>query len=126
GPACAGEDVFLQAGPVQGATYNWTGPNGFASNMQTIMLQDVSGADAGTYRVNVTLDGCTSADATTMVVVHVLPVIDVISNNGPLCEGDELNLTGPTTANVSYYWTGPSGFTSTFQHPTLFGVRASA
>ena len=125
GPACAGETVFLQAGPVQGATYNWTGPNGFASNLQTVMLQNVSAATAGTYTVNVTIGSCTSADTTTIVVVNALPNIDTIGNNGPLCQGDVLNLTGPTTANVSYLWTGPNGFSSTIQNPSLFGVDES-
>ncbi|HLO72246.1 MAG TPA: T9SS type A sorting domain-containing protein [Flavipsychrobacter sp.] len=42
------------------------------------------------------------------------------SNNGPLCTGQQLNLTATsTTTGVSYKWTGPAGFNSTVQNPVI-------
>ena len=46
-----------------------------------------------------------------------------VNNNGPLCEGETLNLTaqqGP--AGCTYYWVGPDGFTSTLQNPVIPNV----
>ncbi len=42
------------------------------------------------------------------------------NNNGPLCTGQQLNLTATsTTTGVSYKWTGPAGFNSTLQNPVI-------
>jgi hypothetical protein len=50
----------LEAGT--GSTYSWTGPNGFASNLQnpTLAFNKASGATEGSYVLTVNLDGCTS------------------------------------------------------------------
>ena len=43
-----------------------------------------------------------------------------VSNNGPVCEGAPLNLSASyAQAGVAYSWTGPNGFTSSFQNPTI-------
>lgn len=47
------------------------------------------------------------------------------ANNGPLCEGQTLNLTASTVAGATYSWTGPGGFTSTLQNPTITGTTAA-
>ncbi len=113
-PVCEGEDVFLQASTIANANYNWSGPNGFSSTNQDMMLNDVSTAEAGVYTVSVTVNGCSSPVATTTVTVNTRPVISgALSNNGPLCEGETLTITAPTLANVNYNWTGPNGFSST-------------
>lgn len=39
-------------------------------------------------------------------------------SNGPLCEGATLNLTATNTYSP-YSWTGPAGFTSTLQNPSI-------
>ncbi|MFL5762294.1 MAG: PKD domain-containing protein [Bacteroidia bacterium] len=40
-------------------------------------------------------------------------------NNGPLCAGQTLNLTATNVPGATYSWTGPGGFTSTLQNPTI-------
>jgi gliding motility-associated-like protein len=111
-PVCEGEDVFLQATTVSGGIYNWTGPNGFSSTNQDNMLNAVTAADAGTYSVSVFVNGCESPIATTDVIVNANPVIASVSNNGPLCEGENLIISTPTQNGVDYNWTGPNGFSS--------------
>lgn len=44
---------------------------------------------------------------------------DGAGSNSPVCEGGTLNLTAPTIANVTYAWTGPNGFSSSLQNPTV-------
>lgn len=50
------------------------------------------------------------------------------SSNSPICAGQALNLT--TTANpvgaYTYAWTGPNGFTSTVQNPTISPTTLAA
>lgn len=42
------------------------------------------------------------------------------TNNGPVCWGDTLKLFGePTSAALTYSWTGPNGFTSNQQNPII-------
>ena len=78
-PVCAGTTINLQTAPVLNATYTWTGPNGFTSALQNPNISNVSAANAGTYTLVVTVNGCSSASATTAVVVDAPPV----ANAGP-------------------------------------------
>jgi hypothetical protein len=45
-----------------------------------------------------------------------------VSNNGPLCIGETLQLTAETIGNATYAWTGPDGFISTLQNPIITNV----
>ena len=76
GPICVGGTLNLFASTVSGATYNWTGPNGFTSNSQNPSRANVSAAMAGNYTVTVTVNGsgCTSVGASTTVIVNPLNI----------------------------------------------------
>ena len=50
------------------------------------------------------------------------PATPQISNNGPVCEGKDLMLQTVNVLGASYQWTGPNGFTSNEQNPTLVAV----
>ncbi|HRT81119.1 MAG TPA: hypothetical protein P5538_09290, partial [Bacteroidales bacterium] len=65
--------------------------------------------------------GCT-ATATTNVVINPAPVISA-SNNGPLCVGDNLQLTANGSGGTDYSWSGPDGFSSNFQNPTISNAQ---
>ena len=94
GPICEGEDLNLTASPtISGATYDWTGPNGFTSTDQNPTIEDATPAATGEYSVTVTLNGCTSEAGTTDVTVKAKPAAPTAGNNGPICEGEDLNLT---------------------------------
>ncbi|MCC6600741.1 MAG: hypothetical protein IT223_08715 [Crocinitomicaceae bacterium] len=41
------------------------------------------------------------------------------TNNGPVCEGDNLNLYTPSIEGATYEWSGPGGFVSTEQNPQI-------
>jgi hypothetical protein len=122
GPYCQGATIALSTPTVAGATYAWTGPNGFASSLQNATRASATTADAGTYSVTITVSGCTSAAGTTTVVVNATPATPTASNGGPYCAGGTIALSTPTVAGATYAWTGPNGFTSALQNPT----RASA
>ncbi len=45
-----------------------------------------------------------------------------VSNNGPLCVHDNLQLFADTINNATYFWSGPAGFSSTQQNPVIPNV----
>src|SRR6185503_11577398 len=73
GPYCENATIQLSTPTVGGATYSWTGPNGFTSALQNPTRGSATLADAGTYSVTITVNGCTSAAGTTNVVVNAAP-----------------------------------------------------
>jgi hypothetical protein len=65
---CEGEDIILSA--TGGQTYAWSGPGGFTSNNQTVVLSNPTTVELGTYTVTVTDNtGCT-AEASVQAAFH--------------------------------------------------------
>jgi hypothetical protein len=126
GPVCAGSTLNLTASTVAGASYSWTGPNGFASTAQNPSITNATTAASGTYSVTATVDGCPSAAATTDVVVNAIPAAPTAGNNGPACIGSTLNLTASAMPGAAYSWTGPNGFSSTDQNPSIANATTNA
>ena len=67
GPLCAGATLLLQSSVPAGASYSWTGPNGFTSTQQNPSLPSATSAASGTYAV--TVNGCSSPTTTSVTVV---------------------------------------------------------
>jgi trimeric autotransporter adhesin len=86
GPLCDGEDLQLtaQAGP--GATFSWTGPNGFTSTQQNPLVPSISTNQAGVYTVTMNLGGCTNTSSTTLSINP--NIIPVITAQAPVCSAD--------------------------------------
>jgi hypothetical protein len=122
GPVCAGQPLSL-TGSAGFSSYSWTGPDGFTSNLQSPLVNSsATTAMAGTYTLTVT-DGNTCQNTAQTIVVVNTPTVAIATNNGPVCVGSPINLTGGPGGMASYGWTGPSGFTSSSQSPN---VTASA
>ncbi|TPE42586.1 T9SS type B sorting domain-containing protein [Pontibacter mangrovi] len=77
-----GGNLFLTASGVPGATYSWTGPNGFTSNEQNPTRPGMTAGDAGTYTVTMSVNGCTSTASVTVVLADV-PTFDVDLRGNP-------------------------------------------
>ncbi|MCL4809512.1 MAG: hypothetical protein KJ062_17245, partial [Thermoanaerobaculia bacterium] len=69
GPYGTGATIRLTASSVAGATYLWTGPNGFASADQNPTIPNATLAMEGTYSVVMIVGGCAAAPNDTTVVV---------------------------------------------------------
>ena len=114
---CFNPDVTLQGGSATpSVTFEWSGPNGF-----TTSVLDTAVTDAGDYVLTVTAtNGCTST-ATAVVIADLDPPLDVNAFGGILsCTTTSLMLSGSSsTPNVTYFWTGPNGFASFEQNPTV-------
>lgn len=59
GPVCSGSPVSLSATTLTGASYSWTGPNGFTATQQNPVFT-YTPANAGVYTLQVTTGGCTA------------------------------------------------------------------
>lgn len=125
-PVCDGTTLNLTATDVPGATYNWSGPNGFSSNVQNPSIPNASSAISGTYSVTIQIGSCISNPGTTNVTISPVPVAPTATNNGPVCAGTSINLTATGVAGATYSWTGPDGFTSNSQNPVIPNAGANA
>jgi gliding motility-associated-like protein len=98
-----------------------------SSSTGTITLSNLSSA---TYsNISATLGGCSSNTVGPFTITNPsAPGTPTASSNSPLCVGSPLNLQAFTTAtgNISYQWTGPNGFNSTLQNPSIDNVQTSA
>ncbi len=83
-PMYEGMALNLAASTIPGATYDWTGPNGFTSPLQNPSIAAAGTNASGVYQVAATLGGCTSPAASVNVTVQPLPAISVQQNNGTL------------------------------------------
>ncbi len=100
-------------------TYAWTGPNSFTSTQASPSV-----GDAGTFNLTVTntANGCTATTTATVTKDTNLP--GATATGGTItCATTSVQLQGSTTATgVTYAWTGPGGFTSAVQNPTVTTV----
>lgn len=119
GPVCPGSVFTLTASGSN--SYTWPAVNGLQNTLQspTLTANYLSGT---TYTVfGIDANFCESS-ATTSVTVLPGPLL---TQNPALyaCSGGSLTLNMAGAA--SYYWSGPSGFTSSVQIPTLTQITTS-
>jgi gliding motility-associated-like protein len=106
-----------------GNTYQWSGPNGFISNLQNPSISNVPVSNSGIYSVIVTgLNTCTAL-ASTLVNIVSTPSIAVSST--PACENKTLSLFANAGAGATYAWLGMGSFTSNSQNPVINNVSLS-
>ncbi|OSZ79599.1 hypothetical protein CAP35_15520, partial [Chitinophagaceae bacterium IBVUCB1] len=95
GPYCIGSDIELSASSIPAATYTWSGPNGFTSNVRNPVIPAATLAYAGTYSVYATVNGCNGSPATTTVAMVTGPSVNIFpSPNDTVC--------GNTTGSASF------------------------
>ncbi|MDD2792145.1 MAG: gliding motility-associated C-terminal domain-containing protein [Sediminibacterium sp.] len=108
-PVCEGASLQLSTPSLAGASYQWTGPNGFTSVAQNPMLTSITQAGKGDYTLAITVNGCTSNGSVTTAVVNSLPGAVQITSSGPACEGQPVSLAADEVPSAVYFWTGPGG-----------------
>lgn len=100
-------------------TLEWfDGANLIATNTPTI---NVCPGSNTMYTAKVTYSGCNLVNpvvVTDDVWVNVTGIPTGANSNSPICEGQTLQLQSQG-GYVSYQWSGPSGFTSTSQNPSI-------
>ena len=100
-----------------GSTYTWAPATGLNTTSGSSVI--ASPASTTIYTVTATsAAGCT-AIANTTVTVNTVTV--TATNNGPKTVGSNIGFTA--NGAVTYAWTGPNGFASTSQNPTIVNAQ---
>ncbi|WP_338868815.1 hypothetical protein WBJ53_18500 [Spirosoma sp. SC4-14] len=139
---CPGQSIAVQAQASylpEGTTvsFQWKGPNGFISSGQSFTLTNAQETMTGSYSVTATFSGnCTgTATATQQVNVWSLTVpagsfaFFSDGNRAPaqtICPGSDFGVgayvmayPSNTSKQVAFHWTGPNGFVSDVDSPTI-------
>jgi hypothetical protein len=119
-PICAGQTLLLTATSVSGAVYQWSGPSGFSASQSNVIINNATVGVSGVYRLRVSVGNCVAPlDSVTVVVHPAAPPAPRVSSNSPLCQGQAIQLFASTPSAATFNWTGPYGFSSTLQNPSI-------
>ncbi|HLV42485.1 MAG TPA: gliding motility-associated C-terminal domain-containing protein, partial [Brumimicrobium sp.] len=104
GFVCSGKSLVLNVTSIHGASYQWTGPNGFSSNVQNPIVNSPAN---GTYKVMIsTLGGCTDM-AQIDIVVNASPSIvnaTIIDDKCSEGIGEISVIATPFKSPLTYTW----------------------
>ncbi len=70
GPIYEGMTLNLTASSIPGASYSWTGPNGFSATTQNPSIAAATTAASGAYNVVASIGSCSSTAGSTVVTVN--------------------------------------------------------
>ncbi len=120
-PVCAGQTLSVTATAIPGATYSWSGPNGFTSSQASFMIPGVNASHAGNYTLIVSSGGCAGSPQTVNVQVIASPGVSITPANSAICAGGSTVLTASGAGN--YQWS--IGSTVIFTGSTFVASPAS-
>ena len=121
GPFCVGDDIHLTANGQSGATYFWTGPNGFSSGEQNPTIPSCGLNAMGEYTCTISI-GTQSNNASTSVAVYAKPTADFSATLA--CLGEPTQFADHSTTNppggeiTRYHWDFGDGENSSLQNPS--------
>lgn len=126
---CSDVNLTLEAPLSDGTTYNWEIDTGSGYSVvqsgtdNTINVQTyLSAGDNADIRVNTVSDGATcdlTSDVVNIIVNADTSTPPTPTSNGPICVGEQLQLTAGVSGSLIYEWTGPNGFTSNEENPVI-------
>lgn len=117
---CNGNSTTLTA---SGATnYTWSPATGLSSTSGASVTANPT--TTTTYTITGTTGSCSNTASTT-VTVNPIPVVTA-SNNGPLCEGQTIQLQASSLPGCTYSWSGPNGFTASTQNVSIPATLSAA
>ena len=115
GPICDGGNLELFA--TGGSSFLWTGPNGWSSNEQNPVINNIDLA-VGIHLFSVEVSTFNGCSASQQITVEVLEVGDItVVEDIEICAGDSIVL--GVNGGFGYQWTGPQAYTSSEQFPTI-------
>jgi len=109
-------------------------PGGVHASLSQTSVSSVAPGGAAVANLNLTADSDAFAGKDRMLVINatagslvhsaaillqVNGTVVTASSNSPLCAPATLNLTATSVSGAAYSWSGPNGFTSTQQNPSI-------
>jgi gliding motility-associated-like protein len=122
---CLGDGFLLQVDRINGATYQWSGPNNFLATGDSVAVQPSVQGHQGQFVVQGNVGVCPIIPDTFELRIHTPPATPQLSYNAPLCQSDTLQLQAQVAAGLQYQWSGPSGFISSVQNPSIPSAQAT-
>lgn len=104
-PICEGQTLELYVtAPQAGATYNWTGPNGFSQSTTNTTLQVPNATANMSGEYNMTMTGISQNSNTAVVDVLITPrpTPEIIAESEALCLGESTQLS--VNSNYELFW----------------------
>ncbi len=96
-----------------------------AQNFSTALSPSHTYATAGNYNVQlIRYILCVSDTTVQQITVNPQPAAPAINSNSPICPGSDIQLSTAVSA-AAYSWTGPNGFSSSAQNPTITAATAN-
>ncbi|WP_159453764.1 FG-GAP-like repeat-containing protein [Ohtaekwangia koreensis] len=130
GPVCLGGELKLTLGNnVAGATYKWTGPEGFTATGAAPTLSNFQLINAGRYYVDVTVGSCLARRESVLVEAIDVPTFTISPADAlVLCQGapsKDLNVV-PNNPSYTYQWFKDGSPVGTGSPLTITSVPASS
>ena len=111
---CEGQSAVLTVPNIpNGTNYQWFNEGIFftASSSNNLLLPSLSQSESGEWTVIVERGICKS-DTSGIFILNLESTLNIgATNDGPVCEGDDVTLTTSFIPNATYLWTDPSGST---------------
>ncbi len=120
GSVCPGDSIWLSTPIIPNGTYNWSGPNGFTSNQNPVIIANADTTDSGIYILSVSDNNCISGD--TNISISILPQPQININTPDTiwkCYSDTISIlasgsyqtilwnTGSNLDSIDVFFTGP-------------------
>ncbi|MDN3549173.1 PKD-like domain-containing protein [Mucilaginibacter aquaedulcis] len=99
-PVCLGSTIQLRSPLVSGASYLWIGPNEYRSTLQNPDIPNITIANAGDYKLFITINGCTSEPNTIQVAVNQPPLAGAGPNQSVCVNIPAVNLSGTVSGGT--------------------------
>ena len=114
-PICEGGTLELYVtAPQNGATYNWTGPNGFSQSTTntTLSVPNVTANMTGEYHMTMTGISQNSNEAVVDVQIIPRPTPEIVAEDESLCMGESTVLSVNSTFELTWFAETFSGSSS--------------
>jgi len=124
---CQNTTGSFSATAVGAAAYEWTGPNGFTSNTQINVLNNMQPVSSGNYSVNAIFSiGTVSCTTSSYIPINVIavPSIAVIPSI-TVCEREGASFSASAPNALTYMWSGPNSFTMNSPNPIFSNLTPS-
>lgn len=106
-PICEGGTLqLIVTAPVSGATYNWTGPNGFSQSTTntTLQIPNTTANMSGEYQMTMTGISQNSNTAVVDVTIYPRPAPEIVAESESLCIGESTHLSVTDCDNYELFW----------------------
>ena len=119
-PICTGNSLTLTEEGTGTTSWVWSGPDGYNSTLQNSTLTITGTMEGGVYTVTATNHGCSASGSTSPTTVNTIPIfVTSTAVPNPVCAGNSITLTESDNGGIGWSWSGPNGYTSALQSPTL-------